>query len=110
MKEILRHAFAILIPALVHSQTHSLLSDIPTNRELVNSRGYFYDKEKVGELRDLMKKTAEDGCASVDYSDILDRYSVERMIDAHIEAYLGRSGGHENPPLAPRKGGNGMEN
>ncbi len=64
-----------------------IVSRIPTNLEILDSRGYFFDKDNVHELTQLLKTFENSKNGAVDYSDILNKYSLDKMIDLHLEAY-----------------------
>ena len=98
LKELYHGALAVVFPSLYEGfglplfeamvfQRPLIVSRIPTNLEILDSRGYFFEKENIDELKTILKEFETKPIAFVDYSDILKKYSLERMIDLHLEVY-----------------------
>ncbi len=96
--ELYYHSLAFVFPSiyegfgipLLEAMQYNLpiiLSNIPTNIEILDSRGFFFDMYDIDRLSEIFKKIAKYKRRSIDYSDILNKYSHENMINQHLEAY-----------------------
>ena len=64
-----------------------ILSDIATSREIVGSKAIYFDTECGESLKRVLVDFAQKSLQPVDYSEILSKYSVEKMIDSHLKVY-----------------------
>jgi glycosyltransferase involved in cell wall biosynthesis len=98
LQELYHNASAFVFPSIIegfglpileamHFELPLILSNIPTNLELTDSRGSFFDPENLKELKDLLKRVENKEIEPLDYSDALKKYSLDAMIDSHLEVY-----------------------
>lgn len=98
LRSLYAHALAFVFPShyegfgipLLEAMKHGLpliVSRIPTTREIVGEGGHYFEADNADELRDVLHAFDRGRPRVPDYSEVLQRYSFERMAEAHVEAY-----------------------
>lgn len=98
LKEIYANSIAFVFPSIYEGfgiplleamkfKLPIILSRIPTNLEMLDSRGFFFDSQNVDELKNLLKRFEDEKDQAIDYSDILNNYSLNNMIELHLDVY-----------------------
>lgn len=98
LNEIYSNALAFVFPSLCEGfglplleamqyKLPIILSNIPTNSEIMDERGFFFDVRSVDSLRNILERFENEPIPLIEYSDILKTYSLTNMIESHISVY-----------------------